>query len=245
MMNTLAIYQELSGTLGNEAAMKIAAVMGKIYDELKNSVTKDEFKDLRNIVAELAEAQKRTEIKIEELVEAQKRTEIKIEELVEAQKRTEIKVEELAEAQNRTEIKVEELAEAQRHTEIKADENFKSLRDQIAALGSRWGIYNEGTFRATIHGLLGKMPGVTVKEGNYGGRQIDVIIRNGEHIMLEITSRMGSGDIDKLYRSADDYFEQEGIQPVLMIATAYISPKLMQKVMGLSRTIDIFSYEPE
>ena len=217
MMNTLAIYQELSGTLGNEAAMKIAAVMGKIYDELKNSVTKDEFKDLRNIVAELAEAQKRTEIKIEELVEAQKRTE----------------------------IKVEELAEAQRHTEIKADENFKSLRDQIAALGSRWGIYNEGTFRATIHGLLGKMPGVTVKEGNYGGRQIDVIIRNGEHIMLEITSRMGSGDIDKLYRSADDYFEQEGIQPVLMIATAYISPKLMQKVMGLSRTIDIFSYEPE
>ena len=203
MMNTLAIYQELSGTLGNDAAMKIAAVMGKIYDELKNSVTKDEFKDLRNIVAELAEAQKRTE------------------------------------------IKVEELAEAQRRTEIKTDENFKSLRDQIAALGSRWGIYNEGMFRATIHGVLKKMPGITVKEGYYGGRQIDVIIRNGEHVMLEITSRMVSGDIDKLYRSADDYFEQEGIQPVLMIATAYISPVLMQKVMGLSRRIDIFSYEPE
>ena len=189
MMNTLAIYQELSGTLGNDAAMKIAAVMGKIYDELKNSVTKDDFNDLRNIVAELAEAQKRTE--------------------------------------------------------IKTDENFKSLRDQIAALGSRWGIYNEGMFRATIHGVLKKMPGITVKEGYYGGRQIDVIIRNGEHVMLEITSRMVSGDIDKLYRSADDYFEQEGIQPVLMIATAYISPVLMQKVMGLSRRIDIFSYEPE
>ncbi|MEF3169052.1 MAG: hypothetical protein K6360_06955, partial [Deltaproteobacteria bacterium] len=58
----------------------------------QNAVPRDEFQDLRAIVKELAEAQKRTEIKVEELAEAQKRTEIKVEELAEAQKRTEIKV---------------------------------------------------------------------------------------------------------------------------------------------------------
>ncbi|MBF0102143.1 MAG: DUF3782 domain-containing protein [Desulfobacterales bacterium] len=119
------------------------------------------------------------------------------------------------------------------------------MKNQISALGSRWGIYNEGTFRATIQGVFKKMSGIEVREGYYGDRQVDIIIRNGEHIMLEITSRMHSGDIAKLYRSADDYKQREGIEPYLMVATSYISPRLMQKIMGLERKIDIFSYEGE
>jgi hypothetical protein len=79
---------------------------------------------------ELAEAQKRTELRVEELAlaqtglaEAQKRTELRVEELAlaqtglaEAQKRTELRVEELAlaqtglaEAQKRTELRLEQL----------------------------------------------------------------------------------------------------------------------------------------
>ena len=136
MMNTLAIYQELSGTLGNDAAMKIAAVMGKIYEELKNSVTKDEFKDLRNIVTELAEAQKRTEIKVEELADAQKRTEINIEKLAEVQKRF----------------------------EIRTDENFKSLRDQIAALAAVGGFTMKGLFGPPFMVCWGKCPELPSKK---------------------------------------------------------------------------------
>ncbi len=252
MLNTALIYEELQETMGDAAARKIAVTMGRIYEELRNTVTKDEFRELRGIVTELAQAQKRTEIKIEELAEAQKRTEVKIEELAEAQKRTEVKIEELAEAQKRTEVKVEELAEAQKRTEIKVEElsetqkqGFQSLKDQIAALGGRWGIYNEGTFRATIQGVLAKMQGIKIKEGYYGNRQVDIIIRNGEHIMLEITSRMHPKDIEKLYLSADDYKQQVGVEPALMVATSYISPRLMQKIMGLERKIDIFSYEGE
>ena len=119
------------------------------------------------------------------------------------------------------------------------------MTNQIAALGSRWGIYNEGTFRGTIRGLLSKMEGVEVREGYYGDRQVDVIIRNGEHVMLEITSRMHPKDIHKIYTSADDYKKKEGVEPILMVATSYISPKLMEKIMGLERRIEIFSYEIE
>jgi DNA repair exonuclease SbcCD ATPase subunit len=85
-------------------------------------VTKEDFSELKAIVRELAEAQKRTEIKVEELAEAQKRTEERLEELAEAQKRTEQRVEELAEAQKRTEQRVEELAEAQKRTEQRVEE---------------------------------------------------------------------------------------------------------------------------
>ena len=204
-----------------------------------------QVRNLTEAQEKLATAQERTEQKVEKLAEAQ-------EKLTTAQERTEQKVEKLAEAQEklataqeRTEQKVEKLAEAQERTEYGLQRLEKSLSDQISALGSRWGIYNEGVFRSTMYGVLQELDGVTVHEGFYGGRQVDVVIRNGEHILLEITSRMHAKDIDKLYQSAEDYEAQEGVRPKLMVATSYISPKLMQKIMGLERPIDIFSFEAE
>ncbi len=199
----------------------LAEVVTDAYNDLVK--TKD-FKELKDTVAELAGAQK---------------------ELTEAQKRTEQMVENLTEAQKRTEQMVENLAEAQKRTEEEMRFGFKSLSDQIASLGSRWGIYNEATFRATIAGVLRKQKGVEVKNGYYGDREVDIIISNGEHILLEITSRLKSSDIDKLIVSGEDYEKQHGVKPVLMVATSYISPKLMQQVMGLERKIEIFSYEAE
>ncbi len=116
-------------TVDTDLREVLISILDEVERNREESVTKKEFHELHGIVRDLghsvqdlAEAQKRTEIKVEELVEVQKRTEIKVEELVEVQKRTEIKVKELAEAQKRTEIKVEELAEAQKRTEIKVEE---------------------------------------------------------------------------------------------------------------------------
>jgi len=78
-------------------------------------VTKKEFNELKEVVKELVEAQKRTEKRVEELAEAQKNTEIRMGQL-------EARVGELAEAQKRTEKRVGELAEAQKRTE---EELFK------------------------------------------------------------------------------------------------------------------------
>ena len=180
-------------------------------------VTKEDFSELKGIVGELAEVQRETVAQVQELAEAQQRTEARVQELTEAQKRTEVRME----------------------------AGFESLSNQIAALGSRWGIYNEGTFRSTIRGVLSRTQGIEVREGMYGDRQVDVIIRNGEHVLLEITSRMHPVDIERLCRSADDYREREGVEPALMVATSYISPRLMQRIMGLERRIEIFSYEAE
>ncbi len=121
MIDTLSIYSDLKESFGDEPAKKMARLIAQIYSELSQSVRRDDFNDLKNVVAELAEAQKRTENRVEELAEAQERTEARVEELAEAQKRTEARVEELAEAQKRTEARVEELAEAQASTERRLD----------------------------------------------------------------------------------------------------------------------------
>ena len=124
MLNTLRLYNELRQTMDAQAAEKLAEVLGWMYEDLRNTVTRTEFNELKEIVRALAEAQQRTEQRIEELTvaqrglaEAQQRTELRVEELAAAQQRTEQRLEELAAAQQRTEQQVRELAAAQQRTE--------------------------------------------------------------------------------------------------------------------------------
>jgi len=117
---------------------KTKSIFLKLLDYLtKERVSKDDFQGitekvdkLADIVAELAEAQRKTEQKVAELAEAQRKTEQKVAELAEAQRKTEQKVAELAEAQRKTEQKVAELAEAQKRT----DEELKSLSKTVDEL---------------------------------------------------------------------------------------------------------------
>ena len=81
MINTLKIYHELSETMGEQSAKKLAEVIGAMYEDLLNTVTKKDFDGLKDIVKDLVDVQKRTEVKVEELAEAQKRTEVKVGEL--------------------------------------------------------------------------------------------------------------------------------------------------------------------
>ncbi len=136
MIDTLEMYRQLQQTMDSAAAEKIVEIIGLVYEELRDSVTKTEFNALKDVVTELAEAQRRTEQRVAELTEAQKelaeaqrRTEQRVdtlaqrmEELAEAQRRTDQRVAELAEAQQRTEQRVAELAEAQQRTEQRVAE---------------------------------------------------------------------------------------------------------------------------
>jgi chromosome segregation ATPase len=117
-------YLEAIETLPPEIKLSLIKAFELFKEEIAETVKRSDFEELKAVVRELAEAQKRTEQRVEELAEAQKRTEERltrlegvVEELAEAQKRTEQRVEELAEAQKRTEQRVEELAEAQKRTE--------------------------------------------------------------------------------------------------------------------------------
>ena len=143
MINTYALYEELAVSLGESPAKAIMRVVGRVYEDLSQTVTKDDFNRLVNAVSELAEAQKRTEEKIEALAEAQRKTEERLNELAGAQKKTEERINELAEAQRKTEERldrlsqrVEELAEAQRKTEERLNELAEAQRKTEERLDS-------------------------------------------------------------------------------------------------------------
>lgn len=196
-----------------------------LYEVLKDEgwVSHEDFSGLKGVVSDLAEAQARTEDKVEELAEAQRRTEDRVEELAEAQKRTELRVEELAAVMER---------------------GFKSLRDSIAALGSRWGIMSEETFRKAVRGIL-EETGYSVERGYYGEREVDVVIRNGSRIILELTSALKAGDIPKILASAADYEARNGTKASIMVAAIFIPPSAMRVLLDAPRKIDLFTYEEE
>ncbi len=184
MIDTLEIYEELKTTLDPQTAKKLAELWGRIYKELSNTVTKAEFNELKDVVRELVEAQKKTEARIEDLVEAQKRTEVELKEfrksteeefrrvwtvigeLTEAQKRTETRVNELAEAQRKTEQRVNELAEAQRKTEQTLNsliKEFKAFKRQVGDITDTVGYNLENASYRALPGLLKRDYGIEVK----------------------------------------------------------------------------------
>jgi chromosome segregation ATPase len=96
--------------------------------QLRPLILGDEFDRLPRIVAELAEAQRRTEQRLEELGR-------RVDELAEAQRRTEQRVEELAEAQRRTEQRVDELARRLEELTARVDQLTARVDELVQAVG--------------------------------------------------------------------------------------------------------------
>ena len=175
--------------LPEELKLPLMKAFELFREEIAETVKRSDFEELKAVVKELAEAQKRTEQRVEELAEAQKRTEERltrlegvVEELAEAQKRTEESLEafkketeenfnrvwkainELAEAQKRTEEKVEELAEAQRRTEESLNRLIKRvdmIEERLEGVSNSVGYSLENNSYRALPGLL-KKEGLTV-----------------------------------------------------------------------------------
>jgi predicted nuclease with TOPRIM domain len=99
------------------------AIVTIVDDRVKEiRVTREDFDRLTQTVAQLAQAQARTEQRLEELAQAQARTEQRLNELAQAQARTEQRLEELTQAQARTDAAVQQLVQAQARTEQRVEQ---------------------------------------------------------------------------------------------------------------------------
>jgi hypothetical protein len=179
---------------------------------------------LQSAVERLVEAQRRSEERIsslesavERLAEAQRRSEERIgslesavEKLAEAQRLSEERIGRLESAMERLAEQVGLLTRA--HTEFK-----RTFDSMIGGLGARWGMQTEASFRNAMRGILDDL-GFRVeryverdKEGRVFGHpdqiELDVVIRDGKLILVEIKSSMSKADVyifDKKVRFYED-----------------------------------------
>jgi hypothetical protein len=105
-------------------------------------------------------------------------------------------------------------------------DGFSRLERQIDRLGQRWGIRSEALFRATMAELLEKSFGVKVERRAIKGEEFDVIISNGDHILVEITTSVKPSILERLERKRSLYAAETGREPArFILAASYISSR--------------------
>lgn len=154
----------------------------KLIDERirEAHVTKEDFSELKDLVRTLT-------IKVGELAQAQKRTEEKVEALAEAQRS-------LAEAQKRTEEKVEALAEAQKNTEKEIKKLTVALnltRRDLGGLERSFSYAFENEAYRHLPRFLKDKYGLVIKErmirAEIGGKEINFFAkaeRDGKEVLV-------------------------------------------------------------
>jgi hypothetical protein len=138
----------------------------------------------------------------------------------------------------------EQLAEIRR-----LDKRFEST---IGALGSRWGLASEASFRNALKGILGDSFGVEVlnlnlydQQGEVFGRpdqvEIDLIIKNGLTIACEIKSSIDKAGMYIFGRKVDFFakYENRAINRKIVI-----SPMVDDRARPVAEAlgIEIYSY---
>lgn len=119
------IRDKLVQVFNPDQADVLSHVIVEAHDAL---ATKADVQELRDVVKELAEAQRDSERAMAELRDAQRETGRKVGELAEAQRNSERAMAELRDAQRETERKVGDLADSQRQTERQVGELADSQR---------------------------------------------------------------------------------------------------------------------
>ena len=132
---------------------------------------------------------------------------------------------------------IKELQEQVKVLQEQAIEHARAIRElasRIDALGARWGVVTEEAFRSSIKYLVEDL----LKEYKVGkwtyfdsdgfvyGRpsvvDVDVLVRDGEHIVVEFKSYADRADIGELYRIGQLYEKINGVKPKLLLVASAI-----------------------
>jgi len=121
-----------------------------------------------------------------------------------------------------------------------AREDFKEEQKQmriefknaISAIGSRWGEDAEAAFREAINLILKDYFNAEAKEfyindeegivkGYPASYQVDLVITNSYHIIIEIKAQANDFDVNRLHKLGRIYEKQKGIKPRLILLACY------------------------
>jgi hypothetical protein len=134
------------------------------------------------------------------------------------------------------------------HEEIMAQS--KKLDRSIGALGARWGVQSEASFRNALAGILVESFGVSVTnvcefdaEGEVFGSpdqvELDIIVKNGLLLILELKSSIDKAGMYIFERKARFYEKRHQRKADRLIV---ISPMIDAKAQAVARQLGIETY---
>ncbi len=164
------------------------------------------------------------------------------------------------EEQNRKwEVNQQELKAMREEATVHFDRIYAKLEEQkgqhargIGALGARWGLQTEQSFRNALAGILGTSFGMEVRNvteyddaGEVFGRpdqvELDIIIQNGALILCEIKSSISRSEMHIFERKVAFYEKRHGRKATRKLV---ISPMVDHRALALATElgIEVYSY---
>jgi hypothetical protein len=121
--------------------------------------------------------------------------------------------------------------------DIKFENVTDSIKSTVGGLGARWGIRTEQSFRNALKGILEKNTDFKVlhvverdESGVVFGRpdqiELDIVLKNGKLLIIEIKSSVSSGDVLLFAKKAQFYQERHGTKAAALVI---ISPMIDAK----------------
>lgn len=142
------------------------------------------------------------------------------------------------------------LTERHEALEQRVDQGFARLEATLGAIGARWGLMAEESFRSGMAGILRDQFGWPVEhflvmdtEGYVFGRpdqvEIDIALHDGAHWLVEIRSSMSKPDMYTFVRKVELY---ERLREVQVARRIVISPMIHPKAKGVAERLNIELY---
>jgi len=124
---------------------------------------------------------------------------------------------------------------------------IRELAAKVNALGTRWGVVAEEAFRESVKYLVEDLLGA-YKAGKwtyydaeglvYGHPSVveaDLLVRDGEHILVEFKSSADRADVGELYKLGILYERVVGVKPRLLL----VSPAVRKRAAELAKELGI------
>ena len=169
--------------------------------------------------------------------------------LEERQQRLEERQQRLEERQQRLEERQQKLEERQQRLEerlIRVEEELRENRRLLIAIAHRYGVITEEAFREAMKYVIEETLKVAKiekwiyedKEGFVYGYpavvEVDLVVKDKEHILVEVKSRVAKGDVAELHRIGRLYERVVGIKPKTLIIGGLIDPNAWEAARRLN-----------
>ncbi len=217
----------------------------KAVSELRDVVAKhsEEIYELRKTIETLSGTVQTISKSVEELRSSVEETRKTVEEL----RRT---VETLVKSYDELRKIVEILSEdVKRHGEVILimQSSIEKLTSSVTALGYRYGLFTEEAFRESIKYLVSDLLKVyQVRRWTYYNGDdfvfsypsvidVDVLVRDNEHVFVEYRASVDRGDVAELYREGLLYERVNKVKPRLLI----VGPAIRRRALELARELGV------
>ncbi len=135
--------------------------------------------------------------------------------------------------------------------------DIDTLQRTLGGIGARWGLLAEETFREAVRTLFAEQPGVRVE--HWRGRdeqreifgypadvELDAVVRDGVHVLVEIKSSVSAADVAVFARKAAVYEASTGVRATRkLMVTPYADVKACESAARLGIEIVVEVTPPE